>query len=312
MLLYLYKKKKLYLLINLIFTFSNIFSISQMKNILFTLTFLICVVCTNQNIFAHAFRQNNVNFCASDNNAFEAGESLSYKIHYTWGAMRMNAGKATFKLSTENLNGKNVFHAVSEGRSAAGFDWFFKVRDRYDSYFDMQKIKPLKFVRDVKEGSYTKYTALTFYHDQSKVLITKNIRQGHTENENKTYKIGSCTQDLLSLMYYARCVDYSNLNLGDYEIAQVFLDGEIYDIKVQYLGRETVKTELGTFRCVKFSPQLIAGDVFSGQESMYVWVTDDANKIPVKIESPLSVGFAKITIASASGLRNAMTAKVVK
>ena len=74
----------------------------------------------------------------------------------------------------------------------------------------------------------------------------------------------------------------------------MFLDNEVYHLYIRYLGKETVKTKYGKFRAVKFKPLLVKGTIFEGGEKMTVWVSDDANHLPLRLESPIIVGSIKI------------------
>lgn len=248
--------------------------------------------------------------CQLYNSTFQAGEKATYKVYYNWTAVWMNAGSATFNVKSETLNNKSVFHIISEGRTRSAFDWFYKVRDRYETYMDPATMKPLKFVRDVNEGGFTINHLYSFDHTKKEAFIYYHKRKGKTQLENKTVPISGCTQDLLSAVYAARCIDYSQMNTGDIFNVELFLDGEIYPVHARYLGKEVIKTDFGKFRCVKFAPLLLQGDVFKGGEAMTVWVTDDANRLPLYVESPLSVGYVKVYLSDYSGLRNPMSAKV--
>jgi len=70
----------------------------------------------------------------------------------------------------------------------------------------------------------------------------------------------------------------------------MFLDNQVYEIYVRYLGKDIVKTKYGRFRAIKFKPLLIKGTIFEGGEKMTVWVSDDGNHIPLRVESPITVG----------------------
>jgi len=248
--------------------------------------------------------------CDLSNGTFQVGEKATYNVYYNWTAVWMNAGKATFEVKSNLLNGKQVYHVVSDGRTHRTFDWFYKVRDRYETYIDPATLKPLKFVRDVNEGGFTINHLYSFDHKKKEALILYHKRKGKIQVENKTVSITNCTQDLLSAVYAARCIDYSTMTKGDVFNVELFLDGAIYPVHARYLGKEVIKTEFGKFRCVKFAPLLLEGDVFKGGEAMTVWVTDDANRLPLYVESPLSVGYVKVYLTDFSGLRNPMDAKV--
>jgi hypothetical protein len=90
----------------------------------------------------------------------------------------------------------------------------------------------------------------------------------------------------------------------------MFLDNEVYDLYIKYVGKETIKTKYGTFNSIKFKPLLVKGTIFSGGENMNVWVTDDANHIPVRIESSIAVGTVKVDMMGFGGLRHPLTSLI--
>jgi len=90
----------------------------------------------------------------------------------------------------------------------------------------------------------------------------------------------------------------------------MFLDNEVYEMYVRYLGKETIRTKYGKFRAIKFKPLLIKGTIFEGGEKMTVWVSDDRNHVPIRIESPISVGSVKIDMISYKNLRYPLTSLV--
>ena len=100
------------------------------------------------------------------------------------------------------------------------------------------------------------------------------------------------------------------MNVGDKIPFNLFLDNEVYNIYVRYLGKETIKTKYGKFRTIKFKPLLLKGTIFEGGEKMTVWVSDDANHIPLRIESPISVGSVKVDAMLWRNLRYPLTSLI--
>jgi hypothetical protein len=90
----------------------------------------------------------------------------------------------------------------------------------------------------------------------------------------------------------------------------MFLGNEVYNLYVRYMGKETVKTKSGKFRAIKFKPLLIKGSIFEGGEKMTVWVSDDQNHIPLRVESPISVGSVKVDMMDTRNLRHPLTSKI--
>ena len=111
----------------------------------------------------------------------------------------------------------------------------------------------------------------------------KKATSEHPINEN--------VQDLISAFYYLRnFYDTSNIKTGEAIELNMFFDQENYLFKLRFLGRETIDTAFGKVRCLKLRPLVQSGRVFSEQESVTLWVSDDANKIPVKMRADLRVG----------------------
>lgn len=229
--------------------------------------------------------------------AFKSGEKISYTVFYNVIGLYVNAGTATFSASRVNFQNNDAYHVVGEGVTNSKYDWIFKVRDRYESYFHADNLKPLKFIRNVNEGDYKKYEEVVFDHDK-KIAISKKgmIRIPHQ------------VQDVISTLYYARNIDYNNYKPGDKIPFNMFLDDEVYNLYIRYMGKESVKTKYGTFKAIKIKPLLLKGQTFNGGEKMTIWVTDDANHIPVRIESPIVVGSVKVDLMEYQNLKYPLTA----
>lgn len=224
--------------------------------------------------------------------SFQPGEKITYSVFYNVIGIYVNAGTATLSISSAKWLNNDVLHVVGEGSTNSRYDWIFKVRDRYESYLDKNTLQPYRFVRHIQEGGYQKHEELHFNHKNNTVSSSKGI-----------IKVPNEIHDLLSSFYYARTINYDRYKPGDKIGFKMFLDGEIYDMYVRYEGRETVKTKYGKFKALKIKPLLIKGHVFDGGEKMTIWVTDDANHIPVRIESPLTVGNIKVDLMKHENLK---------
>ena len=238
-------------------------------------------------------------FCGLRNTAFNAGESITFNVYYSVIGIYINAGTAIFAASLEKLNDKPVYHVIGTGNSNSKYDWIFKVRDRYETYFDTSSMKPLKFIRNVDEGGYKKTENVTFDRQNNTATSTKG-----------TYKVPNCVQDVLSAVYYARNINFSKYKLEDKIPFTMFLDNEVYNLYIRYLGKEVVKTRYGKFNAIKFSPLLVKGTIFEGGEKMTVWVSDDPNHLPLRIESPITVGSIKVDMMQYRNLRYPLSSKI--
>lgn len=239
-------------------------------------------------------------FCRGlHNTAFQAGESLTYKVYYTLAGVYAPAGECTFNTSLERFEGKTVYHIVADGKTYPFYDKFFRVRDRYESYIDTGNLQPYKFIRNVDEGGYKTYENVTF------------VKAAHTAITNAgVFGVPDCIQDVLSASFYARNIDFNKHKPGDKIFFSMFLDRKVYDLYVRYLGKETIRTKYAKFRTIKFKPLLVKGTMFEGGEKMTVWVTDDPNHIAVKIESPITVGKVAIEMSEHKNPRWPMSSLV--
>lgn len=235
--------------------------------------------------------------CGVRNTSFVAGEQINFNVFYNLAGMYVNAGSASFTTTLEQYSGRPVYHVVGSGRTHSSYDWIYRVRDRYETFLDTASLQPLKFIRNVDEGGDKKYENISFNKVSNTAITNKGV-----------YKVPNCVQDVLSAIYYARNLNYARYNKGDKIPFSMFLDNELHNLYVRYLGVEEIKTRYGTFNAIKFSPLLIKGTIFEGGEKMEVWVTNDANRVPVRIESPIIVGSIKVDMMSYKNLRYPMTA----
>jgi hypothetical protein len=247
-------------------------------------TYLLSQNIQAQNIFDQLPQQKNI--------AFKEGEVLTSRMHY--GAM--NAGMAVLEVKPDliEVNGRKVYHIVGNGFTIGSADWFFKVRDRYETYMDKDALLPWLFVRRVDEGGYK------FSQDYSFNHYTKKVDIGNGEK----YDVPLGVQDMVSAFYSARNLDLSNAKEGDTYSVDCFVDKELWPLKIKFLGREEIKTDLGKFRCLKFVPIVQKGRVFKKDEDLLVWISDDLNHIPMRAQAKVLVGSIKMDITAVKNLSN--------
>lgn len=229
--------------------------------------------------------------------AFKPGEWLRFRIHYGW----INASYATLQVSNSKVGDKSVYHVVGKGRTTGLARAFFKVDDRYESYFDKKDYKPYKFIRKIDEGGYTKDVEINFDHEKDEAILNDK------KNKKKyNFQIQDSVQDLISAFYYLRnSYDFSDLVKGEsIKLNMLYDDDGVFQFKLKYLGKEILKTKYGKVECLKFRPYVQSGRVFKEQESLSLWVSNDQNKIPIRIKADLAVGSIKADLDGYNGLKN--------
>ncbi len=236
------------------------------------------------------------NFCGIKNESSTSGEILNYKVFYALAGAYIGAGEATFSNKLESFQQKTVYHFTGFGKTYSAYDWIYKVRDTYESFVDTSTMLPLKFSRQVNETGNHIFNNVLFNQTTNRAVSTNGV-----------FNIPPCIQDVLSAIYYARNIDYSKAKNGDIFPFSIYLDDHVYPVYIRYMGKANLKTKYGNFNTIKFKPKLIEGTLFKGGEQMTVYVTDDANKIPVYIETPILVGSIKVFLHEFKNNRNKTT-----
>lgn len=234
---------------------------------------------------------------AQSESSFQSGEWLKFKLNYSgW----VKAGNATLEVKQSTFKNRAVCHVIGKGWTTGAIKWFFKVNDRYESYFDKASGRPYKFIRDINEGGHVKNRVIEFDYEK-KIALVNDLR-----HKTKTIiPISSDIQDMVSAYYYLRDhYDTETIKVGHTVRLNMFFDNEIFGFKLKFLGRETIGTQFGNINCLKFRPYVMAGRVFHEEESVTLWVSADKNKIPIKIKADLRVGSLRSDLVAFKGLKH--------
>lgn len=223
--------------------------------------------------------------------AFKEGEVLKYKLKYGF----ITAAEATIKVESSDMkfDGKPTYKLVVDARTSGTFDVFYKIRDHYDSYIDQKELTPYFYQEDVREAKYRRKDKARFYQETKKVVSNTGT---YTTPTSQTF-------DLVSAYYFARSLDITKLKINDTFKLNYFLGDEISALEIQYVGKETIKSKLGNISCLKFSPSIKPGRIFKKDSKLYLWITDDGNRVPVKAQVEILVGSVTLEIKSAEGLK---------
>jgi hypothetical protein len=229
------------------------------------------------------------------NESFQRGEYLKYRVFYdSWVTYWMTAGYGTMEIGDQpvSVNGRDTYHITVLGNSAGLFNLFYKVRDKFETFVDEEGMHSLKFIRNTREGTYKKDD--TIYFDQQGLTAKSRFR---------TKPVTPYVQDIVSAFYYMRTWDFDTAEVNDRYYLDFYLDDSLYHSEIIFLGREWLKTDFGTFQCMKFKPKVAVGEIFQEPYPMELWVTDDRNKIPVLMKSGVFIGSVKIELVDYSGLK---------
>jgi hypothetical protein len=212
---------------------------------------------------------------------FRVGESILYVIKYGF----VSAGHATMEVrSTETVQGRPAFHLVSEARTNKTMDVIYKVRDRNESWMDVESLCSLRFAQDIREGGYTRRVDTTFDHPSRRFVYRKWRKGRETVHEGA---IPAFVQDVLSSLYYIRA---RPLAVGERHTFDANSGASTWPLVVHVRGQESVKVPAGKFDCFQLEPVLAGEGIFQSKGKLTVWVTADERRAPVLLRSKVAVG----------------------
>ena len=198
--------------------------------------------------------------------AFQAGEEMSFTMHYTWGMIDSDVGSATVSLDTVRFNGEKAFLCSVYGKTTRMYDLFFKVREDFKSWFSVDGLRPLKFTRDTFEGKYKAKNTYIYDWKAAEPHIIADVYSSSSGQRNLELPLTPCTFDLPALFFFARNIDMTKVEPGRRYPMTFAIDDDIYNVYFIFYGPEVIKVKgLGTVRTIRFAAKLLAGEVFTGE-----------------------------------------------
>jgi hypothetical protein len=239
-------------------------------------------------------------------NAFIAGEHLTYNVHYGW----LDAGVVDMTVDPQLyvINEKPCYKVDVAGESKGLLYLFLKMKNHFRSYLDTEKYVPQQFYRDIEEGKYKKKEQVTFSHQTNQVIVETLSDSTSEVISTETFVVGPDVQDIVSSWYVLRHMDFSTLQVGDIVYSPIFFDNILYEkFQTKFLGKKKIKTKLGYINTLVLAPVVPFTNqkksVFADENSVELFLSDDENKVPVKIKVKLLVGAVEIDLVSHHGLQ---------
>ncbi len=258
-------------------------------------------------VFSQAFAPSTVSLRNGANDyAFQVGEKLTYKIYYNWNFVWLAAGEVTFEVMEDDRQ----YHFKAVGSTYESYEWFYYVHDVYHSWVDRSTLLPRYSERSVHEGNYRIFERIQFDQGNRKATVWRATKRGDPETRSE-HPVQERVFDVLSSLYFLRTLDFSDKPVGTEQPFRIFMDQEEYPLRLRYVGKEEKKKirGLGRFNTLKFQPQVIVGNIFTDDSKMTVWVSDDENRIPLLIETPIAVGSVKMVLKEHKGLKYPLRSK---
>nr|MDK2850539.1 hypothetical protein [Candidatus Cloacimonadota bacterium] len=222
---------------------------------------------------------------------FMDGEKLTFNVKYGI----ISAAEATLEARTSVYQGAPVWYLSTNASTHAFFDRFFRVRDRVESWWDKESLLPYKFAKNLQEGRYRQHRVHIYDHARGKTTYQRwSFDESRFKNTEMDMPIDS--QDILSAFYWVRQQD---LVVGESVLVNITADGRNMPTEVVVHRAERLSTIFGDVDCLVIEPKLQGEAIFKQTGNIYIWITNDDYKIPVKLESKISFGSFTATLVSA-------------
>lgn len=230
------------------------------------------------------------------NDAFQDGEWFRFRMRYGF----LNASYAIATVRETTFKDQAVYHVAATGKTTGFARWFFKVDDYFDSYFEKDIVRPIRFVRNISEGNYKRHVEIDFDHNNQSGIMHDLLRKTKTE-----ISFAPNLQDLVSTFYFLRNhFDLEGIQVGETASLHMIYDKKPFAFQFRFLGYENVKTKFGVVPCVKFRPYIEEGRIFKKESGLSLWVSNDNNRIPIKVVAELSVGSLDVDLVDFKGLKH--------
>ena len=236
---------------------------------------------------------------------YHPGEVLEYRVSYR-AKMFPNTEVGAVEVSTSEapLDGRICYRVVGTGRTLPTYRWFYNIDDTYRIWVDTATLRTVRFTSDIRESDYTFESRYDYDWPDSTVRTRWRSRQRpFTE---KQMALTAESMDAVSLFFNLRAADAEAFREGEPAMLQMVLEDTIRHLRYRFLGRETKKIRnMGKFRTLKFDCQLGTSEGFSFTDGTVftIWISDDRNKIPLYIESPVKIGSINAYISGYKGLK---------
>lgn len=242
------------------------------------------------------------------NNVFNRGEHIEYLVHYG----PIVAGTATVDVHQKHylLNDRICYRVDIKGKTAGVGGVVTTVNDEWRSYIDTASFVPHRFYREIEEGDFRRKELTDFNPISNQAVMKYEQYSAKEKDESKRKKdkvnisVPDYVQDVVSGYYYLRTLDFENLKVGEIVTVPGILEDKLYNLKVKFLGKDVIRSKFGKINAYRLVPIMPENGMFSGESSIRFWVSDDKNRVPIRIEADMFIGKVVVEITNHKNLRH--------
>ena len=207
-------------------------------------------------------------------------ERMEYLLRYGF----IHGGEVVMQTKDTVFQSKKAIHHHMRIQTIGIADKLYKVDDVYESIVDAKTRLPLKTVRNVKERKYRYYNEITYNTDTDSMVSLRSGKMVAPDN----------MVDILGLYFYMRKPGFlGQLKRNGSIEMPVGHDEDVFNMRVNYLGKETVQTILGKKECLVVAPIVKKGKVLERDDGLKFYITDDHHHLPVFMQFEMKIGSVK-------------------
>lgn len=241
--------------------------------------------------------------CEVQIGSFQAGEELQYDMYYKYGILYTKAGSSSLSIHNTTYKGKNAYKAALIAKSSGVVKKLMSISDTIHAYMT-PRLVPMAYSKDAHEGKDHTVERATYTYTPGKVTV-RNINNRNGKLRYDTLHVANdCMYDVLSIIYYARTLNYDNMKKGDKVTVSFFAGRRKVSMDIEHHGIENIKAnDNREYSCIKLVMMMNADAFTDKDEAMKVFMTNDPNKIPVRIDSKLKVGSTRVILKEYQGVK---------
>lgn len=200
---------------------------------------------------------------------YAVGEELVYRASFGG----ISAGTARMRVEgVERVRGRPAYHV---SLTIKGGVPFFRVRDRYDSWIDVETLASLRHRQEIAEGRYRRTTAYEIYPERV---------QYQKDGDSLTASVRNPLDDG-SFIYAVRA---AGVGVGETRRDDRYFRPDRNPVVLSGVRRDTVTVGAGTFASVLVRPTIRTKGLFAEGGEAQVWFSDDAARVPVLLRTRFS------------------------
>lgn len=254
-------------------------------------------------ILVYTFFNNDLSAqCKIKNDYFQAGEEMTYDLYAKFGPIHTKAGKSILSTTADKYNNTNVYKISLIAESTGNVQKLFTLNDTLISYMTKELV-PLAYVKNAHEGKDNVHETVNYtYSAGGKIDINVKRHKNGEDKFDNNLTSNNCIYDMASVVMYARTLDYSKMKKGD-DVDVEFMSGrKKVKMVIEHDGIENIKANNKVnYECIKLVLS-ISDDAFTNkQEAMRVYITNDKNRMPVRLDSQLKIGSTRAILKAYKG-----------